>query len=177
MTSTQFYLKYNKGMQWFFGCETPDAARVRYRLLARKFHPDVNPGMPDATSIMQEINAHYERDMRGFSGQTFSQGAKSEKEYTYTYRQETENKIIDIIVATLALHMQGVKVELIGSWIWCSGNTKPYKDLLGKKGLGYKWSGNREMWYFTTSRRRRRASKASMDTIRARYGSRVMQDD
>jgi len=177
MSETRYYVKYNKGMQWFFGCETPDAARKRYHKLARMYHPDVNVGMPDATAIMQEINAHYERDMRGFSGQTFGKGERSEQEYTYTYSHKKETDIQSKIVETLRMRMVGVKVELVGSWIWLSGNTKVYKDKLGKNGLGYKWSGRRKMWYYSNSPYRRRASKASFDQIRRKYGSRVLQDD
>ena len=173
---TRFYVKLNNGMQWFFGCEDPDAARKRYHKLARMYHPDVNPGMPDATAIMQEINAHYERDMRGFSGGTFGQSARSEKEYTYTYNARAEQSIQDKIVQALKLKMRGVRIELVGSWIWLSGNTKPYKDLLGKNGLGFRWSGKRKMWYYTQTTYRRRASKASFDAIRQKYGSTTYQN-
>jgi len=173
---TRFYVKYNKGAQWFAGCETPDQARSRYHKLAKRFHPDVNPTLTDATAIMQEINAHYERDMRGFSGETFAQSERSEKTYTYTYNEAKETGIQDKIVQALKLKMHGVKIELVGSWIWLSGNTKVYKDLLGKNGLGFRWSGKRQMWYYTTQRYRRRASNASFSSIRQKYGSTTYQE-
>jgi hypothetical protein len=37
----------------------------------------------------------------------------------------------------MTLNLEGVKVELIGSWLWVSGNTKPIKDEL--KALNFRW--------------------------------------
>ena len=45
---------------------------------------------------------------------------------------ELMNKISQLI----SLKMDGVDIWLIGKWIWVEGNTKSYKDALGKNGLG-----------------------------------------
>jgi hypothetical protein len=42
--------------------------------------------------------------------------------------------------------LAGLEVEVIGTWIWVSGNTYAHKDALWK--LGLNWSASRKMWYF-----------------------------
>jgi hypothetical protein len=69
--------------------------------------------------------------------------------------------------------MEGVEAELCGSWIWCRGNTYEYKDQL--KAMGFKWSKSKSSWHWhheeTGSHWYR--GKASMDQIRAKYGSQI----
>ena len=44
---------------------SPDASdeeiKRAYRLLAKKYHPDLNPGDPEAARKMQEVNAAYDQ--------------------------------------------------------------------------------------------------------------------
>ena len=78
-----------------------------------------------------------------------------------------------IIEALLALKMKGVDILLIGSWVWCEGETKQYKEELGKRGLGLTWHRRRAMWYWAPSkRRRRRDSGWSNDELKDAYGVR-----
>ena len=41
------------------------------------------------------------------------------------------------------LHFENITIELVGSWIWLSGNTKEIKDKL--KELGFKWASKKKM--------------------------------
>ena len=65
-------------------------------------------------------------------------GETYEKETT-----ETAREFMDLINKLLKM---GIDVELCGSWIWCSGNTKAVKEDL--KSLGFKWSHNKAAWYY-----------------------------
>ena len=74
------------------------------------------------------------------------------------------------------MHMEGVKIEIIGSFLWISGNTKPYKEQL--KELGMKWSRNKEAWYLSPEGYKRYSKKVyNMDEIRNMYGNHVMRDE
>jgi len=44
------------------------------------------------------------------------------------------------------LQNRGLKVELIGSWVWVSGNTRPHKELL--KSYKFKFSKNKRAWSY-----------------------------
>ena len=66
--------------------------------------------------------------------------------------------------------MPGVNVEVCGSWIWATGNTKAYKSAL--KELGFKWASRKSAWYFHVGPYRKRSkSELSLDEIRRRFGS------
>lgn len=157
---------------FFDHCTTPDEIRARYRDLAKKYHPDLGGD----TATMQELNRQYENALKRMSGETFS-SADGKHDYTYTYDHAKESAILVTLFALLSMKMSRVKIELIGTWIWVSGNTKVYKDNL--KELGLQWSGPRQMWYYTTQNGKRHVHyrRSSMDTLRYKYGNRVLQDD
>lgn len=53
-----------KGDKWldlFIGTGSIEAARVKYRELAKQFHPDLNPGSSEALSTMQAINIAFDK--------------------------------------------------------------------------------------------------------------------
>ncbi len=68
------------------------------------------------------------------------------------------------------IHLQGIEIEICGSWIWISGNTYQHKAAI--KAAGYTWSKNKSMWYFHNGEYRRGSRKTyTMDDIRFKYGS------
>ena len=116
----------------------------------------------------------YEQALQGKSGERFTNNAR--QEYTYTYHETAERATMQKLYDLITAKMDGVTIEMIGTWIWVSGNTRRYKDLLGKNGLGLRFSGKRKMWYFTTTRKRGgRYSRKSMDDLRNKYGARTFQ--
>ena len=160
---------------FFARCETPDAVKVEYRRLAMIHHPD--RGGDHETMV--ELNRQYEDVLWRMSGQeyTASDGTGS---YQYTYDQATERKTMDMIASLLSLRMNDVRIELVGTWIWVFGNTRAYKDQLGKAGLGLRFSGKRKAWYYNPKPsyyRRKGYRHGSFDKVRAKYGSRIIQDD
>jgi len=66
---------------------------------------------------------------------------------------------------------QCLKIELVGSWLWISGNTRPVKDQL--KEFGFKFSSNKAAWYYHEDKTYKKHSKKkfSMDEIRDLHGS------
>ena len=67
----------------------------------------------------------------------------------------------------LSLNLQGIEIDLIGTWIWITGDTKPVKDQL--KEAECKWHGKRGCWYFKIGNYYRRSSK-SLETLAEKYG-------
>ena len=65
---------------------------------------------------------------------------------------------------------RGCKIEIIGTWIWVSGNTKEYKDQL--KELHFTWSKNKAAWNFHSEPFKKKSRNSlDFDTIRSFYGS------
>lgn len=143
-------------MKWFTGISTLEELRNRYKHLLIKYHPDNNPDV-DTTSTMQQINAEYDELLKHFtSSQTNSQNS---------YSTETELKnVLNEVVKIKA----DILIELIGSWIWVSGNTYSIRKQLCE--LGFDWAPKKRMWYWSKSSHRC-TSPMEMSVIREKYGS------
>jgi hypothetical protein len=161
-------------MTYFTNVRTVGEAKVLYRTLAKENHPDLHGY--EFTPIMQAINAEYHAILESFDGST-SLGSDG-KEHKYHYNADIEQELVDKISELLGLRLEGIEIELIGTWIWVSGDTKPVKDKLGRSGAGLTWHGQRGMWYWRRAGYKRRYNKkASMNDLRQMYGSRVFEQD
>lgn len=146
--------------KFFKNIETLEELKAQYRALAIKNHPDRGGDV----EVMKAINNEYDDLFKRVKD--IHKNAKGE---TYTKENaETPEQFRDIIDALL--RMQGVDVEVIGCFIWVSGNTKAYKDEIKK--LGFKWHSNKKMWYKAPDDYRKRSRKKyEMDEIRSMYGT------
>lgn len=143
-------------MKWFSGIDTLTDLRNRYKQLLLKYHPDNNAGI-DTTKDMQEINAEYDALLKHFmSNQTYSNN---------TYSTETELKnILNEVVKIKA----DILIELIGTWIWISGDTYSIRRQLSE--LGFDWAPKKKMWYWGKVSHRC-TIPMEMSSIREKYGS------
>jgi len=130
----------------------------QYKTLAKKYHPDLG----GSNEAMKIINLEYE-----FLFNLISKGSGAS---TSTEEFELEKEFMDVIQKISILN--GIIIELIGKWIWVSGNTILHKEILKKYGM--KWSRNKQMWYWNNEKGYRRTSNYSIDEIRVRYGTKVM---
>ena len=71
------------------------------------------------------------------------------------------------------LHYENITIELVGSWIWISGDTKAIKEKL--KELNFKWASKKKMWYYGEMKGRNPKQK-SMDEIKSKYGSQTFKN-
>jgi hypothetical protein len=145
--------------QFFKDCTTIDEVKARYRDLAKQFHPDRGGD----TETMQRVNAAYSIAV--------IQIARGEN--------RTESEINDILqdnekyraAIDAIINLPGINIELVGAWIWVTGNTRIYKDQL--KAAGYFWASKKLAWYFRGSEYKCSSRKGKcLDEIREKYGSR-----
>ena len=148
-------------MRWFNGCTSLDQVRTLYKKLAKQHHPDLGGD----TLTMQEINKEY-----AFASAKLISGANLTEE-------EAEHQILSSEAYRKALeaiiHLEGITIELVGWWIWVTGNTRPLRAEL--KAAGYFFASKKLAWYFRTADYKvSRGGKKSLDEIRAKYGSEVI---
>ena len=68
------------------------------------------------------------------------------------------------------IHLSDITIEIIGNWIWISGNTYQYRKEL--KEMGFKFAGQKKCWYWHSETFRKKSrKKLSMNDIRNYYGS------
>lgn len=138
---------------------TLEELKKMYRKLALKNHPDCG----GSTETMKEVNAEYDTLFQRLKNVHMNKDGKTYEKETNEAPDEFKN-IINALIK-----MQGVNIEVIGSFIWLSGNTKQYKEAI--KSLGFKWHSKKECWYKAPEGYRRSGNKQySMDDIRDMYG-------
>ena len=150
-------------MKWF--TPTPTTAeelKKQYKTLVMKHHPDKG----GKTSDMQEINAEYDALFAKLKNVH-----KSASGETYTAKEETTEtpeqfrNIIEKLI-----HLEGIAVEICGSWIWITGNTYDNRETL--KELHFRYSKNKNAWYYHEEGYRKHSKKTfSLDEIRDLWGS------
>lgn len=155
-------------MRYFNNVETLEELRKQYKELLKKFHPDNPQGSTEAT---QEINTEYERLFKVLKDKHESKTAESENskaDFNKKYYDFAEDKALREMLNKI-IGFNGVKIEIIGNWIWCFDSYGYRKEL---KELGFKYAGQKKAWYYHTEAFRKKGHKAlSMDDIRNYYGS------
>ena len=133
----------------------------------KKLHPD-NGGNAEAFKEMQsEYSKLYEHlKIFGFNKNNAAEENKNSE-------ADFNNSAFSDIIASLA-GLDGLIIELVGSWLWVSGETFPHKDVL--KSLKFRWSSKKKAWYFHFEPYHKRSKKQySLDDIRGMFGSQTFK--
>ena len=146
-------------MKYFKNCKTAADIKAEFKKLAMANHPDRGGDV----KIMQEINAAYKFAMaKILKGGGFTQQQVDEELNLSEKYQEAINKIAGL---------ENIEIELVGAWIWVTGETRENKDTL--KAAGFLFAPKKIAWYFRTEENKVKnfRSKLSLDDVRAKYGS------
>lgn len=162
---------------YFSNVQTLDELRKQYRDLLKKYHPD-NGGSEEETKA---INVEYERLFRilkdKHTRQQDSTDNKTGSKTSYDnmrYNFEEDELLREMLQKVI--HLSDITIEIIGNWLWISGNTYQYRKEL--KDLGFKFAGQKKSWYWHSDAFRKRShKKLSMDDIRNYYGSTEVETD
>ncbi|MFY4862016.1 hypothetical protein ACOTWK_03995 [Aliarcobacter butzleri] len=136
----------------FKGVEGINEAKKIYKTLAKKLHPDIG-GSEEEFKILNSVYTDLIEHKIYFSNDI-----KIDIEL---------EKIISLI-----LHFENITIELVGSWVWVSGDTREIKEKL--KEIGFKWASKKKIWYFGEMKSKNPTPK-SIDEIKAKYGSETLK--
>jgi hypothetical protein len=153
-------------MNYFEHCQSVEEAKKHYRELLMQYHPD-HAGQ-EGEAITKEIIAQFNSFLKSFMSHSFNsyyqdKEWKPEAETVYDF-QDILQKIIHL----------DCEIEIIGYWIYCF-KSKEIKDQL--KDLGFWFSGKHKAWIYSGSFKKGRASKKTLDDIRAEKGSRKINKE
>lgn len=148
---------------YFENARTLEDVKQLYKKLARELHPDCNPGK-DTTAEFQMMQQQFEEAFKRLRNIHVNKDGETYEKET----EETPEQYAGIINALLKL--DGLMIELCGSWLWITGNTKEHHEAI--KALGFKFSKNKCAWYFHFEPYRKHSKNSvSLDKIRSMYGS------
>ena len=147
-------------MKYFANIQNLADLKSLYKALAMANHPDRGGDV----EIMKAINVQYEAAFKALQNGTQSASeAEAEWEAEAVYMEK---------IQALA-NFEGLEIELCGTWIWVTGNTRPAKEAL--KQAGFFWANKKLAWFWRpedskTSNRTER----SLHDIRGLHGSKKM---
>lgn len=146
---------------FFTNCQTLEELKKEYHKLVKKYHPD-NGG---DIEMMQDINYQFDIWHEELKNKHRTKdGTIYEKP-----NDETPEEFRDMIEKLLKYNLT---IEVIGCFVWVSGDTKPAKEIL--KSLGFKWHSKKIMWYLAPKDYHKKSRhEVSMDEIREFYGVRA----
>lgn len=154
-------------MAYFNGIDNMEDLRKAYKKLSKELHPDLNEGKEEDFKKM--LNEYHEIKKNGFKTNTNTDN--NQAKYDYNNLSDAMKKAVMAVI-----NLEGVIVEIVGSWVWLSGDTYKHKDIL--KTNGFKWGAKKKMWYFTETKRKGGYSKRkSMNDIRNTYGSKKAEKE
>lgn len=146
-------------MKYFNNIHDLEELRKEYKRLVKLNHPD-NGGNEDA---IKEINAEYEKAFEALKNADTTNNSRNANRYS----KEVDQAIRDAI--NRIIHLDNLIIEIVGTWVWVSGNTYSVKKEL--KEAGYKFSGNRKSWYWHSEEEKKKgASKRSFEELKMYYG-------
>lgn len=89
--------------------------------------------------------------------------------------QELGKEIKDLLTRLKKSKLENCKVELIGKWVWVSGDTKQYAEKLKKYGMHF--ATKKKQWFFTTENYVRRFNTPkTTDYAKQKYGVETIKE-
>lgn len=142
---------------------TLELVKKAYKKLSFKYHPD-RTGNSD--EMMKLINAAFA--LISGNAHRLSEGFTHDED-AYDYGAQFCDAL-DMLKT-----LDGLELEIIGNWIWITGDTRPHKDAL--KTAGCRWAPKKKCWYFRPEEHRCLYNRRShsMDEIRDMHGSKGRQ--
>lgn len=83
--------------------------------------------------------------------------------------QELMDKIVQL------KQIEGITIDLMGSWLWLGGDTKPNREAL--KAAGCRWAPKKGLWYWHTVKETthyKRRKTYTIDEIESKYGKQAI---
>lgn len=129
---------------------TNEDLKKQFYTLCKKLHPDHGG---DSEEFKKMIAEYEEIQLHGFRKEAEAQ----ETELTI----ELERALKKIIT------LDGLEIDLVGSWLWVSGNTFNFKEILKK--AGFKWASKRKKWYFSEEKAKGKF-KGDFEALKEHHG-------
>lgn len=135
-----------------------DALKQEYRKLAVKYHPDKGGNTAQFQALVNEYEKLRDKIL---SGSKLSDAD-----------QKNEIVIDEALRAAInaIIGLDGINIELIGKWIWVSGNTYPLRTIFSAAGFKYIKKSGVSYWVYKGVESSSRGGTDMQDIVK-KYGS------
>lgn len=163
---------YRNAIQAMRQAESLNELKQLYRAFAMQYHPD-RGGDEDA---MKAINNEFTALFEVLKTKQNTEAKEQRDQGNYKGPRpttETPQEFIEIVEKLSKI--ENIVIELCGSWIWISGQTRENREAL--KAAGCLWSPNKKQWYWRHEEdgcRKHKGDLLDMDEIRDLYGSQII---
>lgn len=143
-------------MNYFKNITEVQAAKLLYRELSKIHHPDKGGDV----EIMKSINNEYDF----ICAQLLKGNFTTQENFDSSWEscQLFKDKINAVV------NMEGIVIELVGLWIWITGDTRTHKE--GIKAAGYFWASKKAAWFWRPASAAGGRGKHSLDFLKNKYG-------
>lgn len=135
----------------FFGCVSADQVQLRFDELTKIFN--------DQDEMLLAIKSEYSTLMSVLTE-------------IIPVVEEKEKVLVSDMIKVLQekVNPEGLKLEIVGKWLWLSGATFAVKDVL--KSLDFRYSPDKKSWYWRSEEDRSSNEKPiPLEMIREKFGS------
>lgn len=140
-------------MKYFETIQTLEDLKKAYRKLIFKLHPDKGGSEEEFKTMKSEYDVMFVKLQKG------STNSKEKNENIDQYKDLIEQLI----------HFPNLDIDIVGTWVWVSGETKPIKEDLKK--VGFHYSGKHYKWFYNGEEQKvNRRNKKTYDQIKEEYG-------
>ena len=141
--------------------------RTAYKKAALRYHPD-HGGDVRQMQLVNEAFALLTRILE--DNKTWSDWHEAKA------AQETPLTEVILKKYNQVKHLHGVKIELIGTWLWVTGDTRHHRTQL--KGAGFRWNRKKLAWYWHPATYRKRTRREwSLEKIRETFEATTLQTE
>lgn len=156
----------NTRNHYFAGLDA-DQAIKEFRRLCKVLHPDMQGGNPEAFRNLVDEYQDFQRQAKTAQGRAEGWTDKATGEPYEAPDMHLSPETLERLETVL--RWPGLIVELLGTWIWITGDTRQYSEQF--KALAFRWSPKKQAWYFHAEPYKRRSRHDyTLDEIRARHG-------
>lgn len=157
-------------LKYFSGTNELSNLKAEFKKLMLLWHPDKNREI-DTTEICKLIILEYDYILKNRS----FVNAKNEAE-TINYEAEILLRETYVNVINMLIKLDNIRIELVGTWLWISGNTFENKEQI--KAAGCLFSGSKKLWYYRDGEYKGwNKNPMTFDSIKQKYGSQVIYND
>lgn len=138
---------------WFKNVSNLEELKAEYKKLAKKWHPDMQKNV-DSTKIFVEIVSQYDALYKILK----NKANNSQDSTDFKQKHSADSSIFRTIIDKL-LKFDMINIEIVGSWVWVSGDTYNIRQILAQ--FGFQWSKGNKKWYWTETPMSKKVKKAT----------------